>query len=319
MADKLNKEIASLPGETIHEKTKNYVLSLINTSAGQQTELGQLVIAAARENASPNDPLFGNKVLAAVAGFLNNQINPRLQGSQYSAISSYGFTNKLTKTELRSPGVVDGVYQMGETVMPFSRLEVFGNTVTPDMNIDEMRLAIGQNLGSAALLAFEDMLTVYVMRTPASGLASGHWFKIVDFVQDAGNVIALPDGFNDLTGGDYDGDQVSVFFRPYTVAQTQAGPVIIRDNNLQNRYQNAWMDALNNIYKNPDANNISDISSSVGTAKIEEIANRISGRSLPMTALRQLQFNVTNNEQLSQLVYQKMGVQFVDKNNNLCV
>jgi hypothetical protein len=114
--------------------------------------------------------------------------------------------------ELLPPRIENGQYMPGEIMIKFAHAATFGIS-DPSMPIDDMKTQILREQGEAGLAAFERYLNVFVTRTPSSGLGSGQWMKIVGFINDSGNSIYTPAGMNIPTGGDYDGDQLSVYFR----------------------------------------------------------------------------------------------------------
>ncbi len=124
--------------------------------------------------------------------------------------------SQIVKTEsmreLLPPRIENGQYMPGEIMIKFVHAATFGIT-DPSMPIDAMKEQIFRDQGEAGLAAFERYLNVFVTRTPSSGLGSGQWMKIVGFINDSGNSIYTPAGMNVPTGGDFDGDQLSVYFR----------------------------------------------------------------------------------------------------------
>ena len=121
-------------------------------------------------------------------------------------------TSKKAMRELLPPSIENGQYMPGEIMIKFVHAATFGIT-DPSMPIDAMKEQILREQGEAGLAAFERYLYVFVVRTPSSGLGSGQWMKIVGFINDSGNSIYVPAGMNVPTGGDNDGDQLSVYFR----------------------------------------------------------------------------------------------------------
>ena len=173
---------------------------------------------------------------------------------------------KSVMRPLRAPSVQNGKYQPGEVLMPFLYAQEFGfeDDGWRQMTFHEIRNDIQSRLGDRGVLAFDKAMEVFIVRVPSSGMGSGHWMKVVGFVNGTKNTIYTPFEKNEQTGGDYDGDQLAVYSRnlfrqeieldqkndgkpakkEWTVSE-KADPQTVEG--LQNRA----MDIMRRIYDNP--------------------------------------------------------------------
>lgn len=240
-----------------------------------------------------NEAIAGNEAaLAEATGRIS-----AARGSEQQALEAYtaekgsaeGFTPSYTGSEqeaadmkiesdarqatsvtpfrpLRAPSASGGKYQPGEVLMPFLYAQEFGfeDDGWRQMTFHEIRNDIQSRLGDRGVLAFDKAMEVFIVRVPSSGMGSGHWMKVVGFVNGTKNTIYTPFEKNEQTGGDYDGDQLAVYSRnlfrqeieldrkndgkpvkkEWTVSE-KADPQTVEG--LQNRA----MDIMRRIYDNP--------------------------------------------------------------------
>lgn len=214
----VDKDIASMEGEDRSAQVTNWMKSMAIDATRDGKETSQAAEMLRDPEASVNNPVLRRKVMEFIANsFSRDGINPKLNGQLFTQASSHGFTiidAEGNHRELLSPREEGGEYRSGECMMPFMFAKQFGfKDQDIHMPINEMRTRIGTKLGAVGLNAFDRAMKVYVVRTPSAGPSSGHWLNVVGFVNDAGNVIFTPPGMNQQTGGDYDGDQLSVYLR----------------------------------------------------------------------------------------------------------
>jgi hypothetical protein len=173
---------------------------------------------------------------------------------------------KTVQRALRGPRFENGIYMPGEVLMPFVMARRFGieNPSQPMWRIREEVLA---RKGQRGLDLFDRSMKVYVARTPASGIGSGHWMNVVGFINDAGNTVVVPQGFNDRTGGDNDGDQLSVYLR--RIGEDDNGLYEDRKEGTVAGIQAEIMDLMEEFYDDPENAKLIDIR--VGTKLLEEL------------------------------------------------
>ncbi len=147
---------------------------------------------------------------------------------------------------LRGPRFEGGKYVPGEIMLPFVFAKQFGVT-DPYLTLEDVRTDIFNRLGVQAAKVFEDSLLVYVSRTPASGTSSGNFMRVVGFINDAGNSIYVPAEFNKKTGGDNDGDQLTVLFRSL---RRGSGDAMSFEKSGSGGMSNDLMDTLWSYYSN---------------------------------------------------------------------
>lgn len=255
-------------------------------SVEKQGDAVQLHEALFDPDMDVNNPVVMGKVVPFILSKLKNEgFNPRLYGQQYSQHSSYGIEipdvgvdaegkQVMVRRSLRAPGIreVNGRkgYVPGEVILrlPQEYIDLFGITDV-NMTPEEMKEDIRIRMGDEAADLFDDSLNVYVSRTPASGVASGQWMRIVGFVNDASNTIYTPTGLNALTGGDFDGDQLTVLFgKLHRKGESGVG----RDA----RGSNLYLDILREFYMGEGReDNLPYIFSSIGTRRIKEAVDKL--------------------------------------------
>lgn len=169
---------------------------------------------------------------------------------------------------LKGPSYEGGKYVPGEIMLPFVYAKQFGVT-NPYMTLEDMRTDIFDRLGEQAAKVFEDSLLVFVSRTPSSGTSSGHFARVVGFINDSGNSIYVPEDFNKLTGGDNDGDQLTVLFR---AIQTKDGLPSFSSTG-KGKLSNDLMDSLWAYYSNPA--NQEHTMAQIGTSGLSQAAEGI--------------------------------------------
>lgn len=190
-----------------------------------------------------------------------------------------GSSGASVATGLQLPRNTGG-YEPGEIVLPFLYAEEFGFKPGEweQLSLNEVRDTIRIRMGEAGVSAFEDTLEVFVARTPASNTSSGHFMRIAEFISDAGNTIFVPAGFNKYTGGDFDGDQLSVIIKHVDVGENGI-PAVVQDRGTLAGLQNALLANVRDHYEDPG--NAQLAFAQVGTAMIASLRDQLQKSSVP--------------------------------------
>lgn len=279
----LEKVMGSGPPEERTMRLRNWMREATLRSAEQQTGSIQLLDALSDRDMDINSPIVMKKIVSYILSKVRTEaFNPRLYGQQYTQHSAEGIKVPVPqpdgsvqhrellppRTEKYMDGTVERTrYVPGEVIarLPQDYIDAFGITDLT-MTPAEMEQDIRNRLGDEAADLFSESLTVYVSRTPASGVASGQWMRIVGFISDASNTMYMSAGINGLTGGDFDGDQLTTLF-------TQLSG---QGKNVRRKEQgsNEYLEIFREFYMGEKSEgNIGHIFSSIGTRRIEEAVN----------------------------------------------
>lgn len=185
------------------------------------------------------------------------------------------------RSGLRGPRIEGDKYIPAEIIAPFLYEEEFGFAPGSTMSLSkqQVRDQILARLGGQAVAVFDELTTVYVTRTPASNSSSGHFATIVDFISDAGNTMFLPSELNEKTGGDNDGDQMTMITKHVTVKNGL--PEIVRGDDTAQGLMNKLIDNVRDYYD--DTRNAQLYMVGVGTKMIEGIAEKTQQERHPYT------------------------------------
>lgn len=188
---------------------------------------------------------------------------PKDQGRNKAGVQNNG---------LRGPRVEGDKYIPAEIIAPFLYEEefLFAPGSTMSLSKQQVRDQILARLGEKAVAVFDELMTVYVTRTPASNSSSGHFATIVDFISDAGNTMFLPSELNEKTGGDNDGDQMTMITKHVIVKN--GSPEIVRGDDTAQGLMNKLLDNVRDYYD--DTRNAQLYMVGVGTKMIEGIAEK---------------------------------------------
>jgi hypothetical protein len=209
-----------------------------------------------------------------------DQLEP-LAIAQDGAQAGAGLGNTPQPIALRPPRNEGGKYMRGEVMMPFLYAKEFGfeGEAWRDMSFKEVRADIYSRLKEAGVLAFDRAMNVFTVRGPSSGLGSGHLMKVVDFINYSGNVVIFPPEANEYTGGDNDGDQLTVYLRKLRGRKDAEGKVVhtseeVSPNTVEG-IQSRILDVVEAFYMGNEENGWKPVDPDlilqpVGTAELEE-------------------------------------------------
>ena len=106
----------------------------------------------------------------------------------------------------------------GEVMMAYPYRKQFG--LPPNTTLEESREFLRKH-NPELLLEFEKSLEIVSLRIPMSNGSLGGKYKIVEFIEDSGNTIFIPEKKNILDGSDQDIDMQHVFFHTVNVNRNE--------------------------------------------------------------------------------------------------
>lgn len=256
-----------------------YLRKVALTVQNDDGKIDKVTDALLDETTSMNDPILAQRVImAAMTRLRGKALWPKMYGQLFTQVSGWGLEwdeavmdkggRMVTrKQSLRPPRKVNGVFVPGEVMMPFLHAKRFGfpDGTWEHLTLEQIRTSIASRLdelGPNALADFEKTLDVMLSRMPGSGPQSAMPMRIVEFINGGNNVVYVPAGLNERTGGDQDGDQLSAYMRNISKNLSRKD---IAANNL--------LEALMDYYKDPG--NIELIMAETTTAPLEALYNAL--------------------------------------------
>lgn len=210
------------------DRVAKKVKGLILGSISPDNYMGQVTSVLMDENVSLNNPIIASIVRSTLSKVIRRSItNPRTHGNLYVSVPGhfevwqdgeeqsggmrpmapnevlmpFSHISTILPVELREEGKYMTLQQVREIVM--EEAMKYASSVYKDQAMADLYI-------SQKSAEFDELLTVYVSRTPSNLVSGSAVLRVAGFISDQGNTIAVHPELNRLTGADHDIDQWTV-------------------------------------------------------------------------------------------------------------